>query len=193
MNGDVTNVPFFPGNGGKLRQLWNDVCFDVMEQTGRSVVYYLEGYADAHRAIPEERLKRMHFITLTCEESVLWKRVCEKWGDSANKIVPGTDKTWPGGKTWGDMAVLRNQYFKIYHDEHEFPNMVLIDTTDRTVDEAANQVEAYIQRQMDLCEQSMKPTIDQTSETTRERSVDLWADPPEGFDIDWRSSFDSDE
>ncbi len=41
LNGEITNVPFLPGNGGKLRQLWNDVCFDIVSQTGRSV----RGYA----------------------------------------------------------------------------------------------------------------------------------------------------
>ncbi len=147
LNGEITNVPFLPGNGGKLRQLWNDVCFDVISQTGRSVVYYLNSYVDAHEGLTEERLARMHFITLICEESVLRKKVYEKWGSFADKKVSGK----LDGKeiSWLDMALLRNRYYKTYHDEHQFPNMILIDTTDMTIDKAANQVEAYIRQQID--------------------------------------------
>ena len=144
LNGEITNTPFLPGNGGKMRQLWNDLCFDVAFQTGRSVVYYLNSYVDVHENIPEEKLAQMHFITLICEESVLRKRVSEKWGSFADSKVAGSEMSW------AEMAVLRNRYFKTYHDEHPFRNMILIDTTDLTIDEAANQVEAYIKQQINL-------------------------------------------
>ena len=144
LNGEIINAPFLPGNGGKLRQLWNDVCFDVAVQTDRSVVYYVQSYADVHEKVPAERLAQMHFITLICDESVLRKRVVEKWGSFADKKVVGSDMTWL------DRALLLNRYYKIYHDEHQFENMVLIDTTDMTIEEAANQVEEYIKQQIDL-------------------------------------------
>ncbi len=154
LNGEITNLPFLPGNGGKLCQLWNDVCFDIASQTGRSVVYYLNSYMDGHEGLTEERLAQMHFITLICEESVLRKRVYEKWGSFADKKVPG--KVNGREITWLDMALLQNRYYKTYHDEHQFPNMLLMDTTDMTVDEEANQVEAYVKKQINLFSQQTK-------------------------------------
>lgn len=153
LNGEITNIPFLPGNGGKLRQLWNDLCFDIVLQTGRSVVYYLNSYLDVHENIPEEKLAQMHFITLICEESVLRKRVYEKWGSFADNEVTGS------GMSWVEMAVLRNRYFKTYHDEHPFCNMIIIDNTDMTADEAADQVEAYITQQIDLFSQQMNKDV----------------------------------
>lgn len=95
----------------------------------------------------------MHFITLICEEQVLRKRVVEKWGSFADKKVVDSDMTWL------DKSLLRNRYYKIYHDEHQFENMFLIDTTDMTADEAANQVEAYITQQIDLFSQQMNRDV----------------------------------
>ena len=50
--------------------------------------------------------------------------------------------------TWLDKSLLRNRYYKIHHDEHQFENMVLIATTDMTIEEAADQVEEYIKQQI---------------------------------------------
>ena len=97
--------------------------------------------------------KSWHRCTLlrsSCEESVLRKRVSEKWGSLADNEVMGS------GMSWVEMAVLRNRYFKTYHDEHPFRNMIIIDTTDMTIEEAANQVEAYIKQQIDLFKQQMR-------------------------------------
>lgn len=144
LNGAMTGTPSFPDNRGTVHQLWNELCFDITFQTGRSVVYYIDSYVDIHENIPEEKLRQMHFITLICEEPVLRKRVSEKWGSFVDNKVVGSEISW------GEMAVLRNRYFKTYHDEHMFRNMILIDTTNMTIDEAANQVETYIMQQMKL-------------------------------------------
>lgn len=148
LNGILTDAPCFPENLREVRRYWNDVCFDIVSQTERSVVYYIYGYADMHRKVPKERLEKMHFITLICEESVLRKRAYEEYGERANKVLPYK----VDGKeiTQTEMMLLRNRYFKIYHDEHEFQNMILIDTTDMTVSEIADRIEAYIKEQICL-------------------------------------------
>lgn len=136
----ITITPAIPEYLGTLRKLWVDMCFDISAQTNRSVLFYGDSYADIYSGSSEEQLSDMHFITLICDEDVLRQRLKAKWGDFANKKV--------ANGTWLDMAVTRNKYFKIYHDEHQFKNTFLIDITNMSVEEAADKVEEYINNQI---------------------------------------------
>ena len=68
--------------------------------------------------------------------------------DQADTVLPG--KTEGREITRLDMALLRNRYFKTYHEEHAFENMLLLDTTRLTADETAERLDTYIKEQIRL-------------------------------------------
>ncbi len=107
-------------------------------------------YADVHGKLDTEKLNAMHFITLVCDERIHRVRVYKKWGDFADKVVQGSNFSRL------DLALTQNTYFIRYHNDHQFANMVLIDTSNLTAKETADRIHAYMMEQIALFEEGTK-------------------------------------
>ena len=138
MNGELCNVPAFPEVISECRQSWIEVCFDVMHQTGRSVVFYTDLYPDCFDEIEKDKHDRMRFAAFVCKEDVLRKRLESKFGDQANELI-GAD----GTQTYMDLALTRNRIYE-GNTSYSLPDIKRFDTTSFSPEQTADYIEQWI-------------------------------------------------
>ena len=93
LKGDLCNVMAFPEVISECRKTWVDICLDISDQTSRAVVFYVDAYPDCFCGIDEEIHKRMHFVSLVCDEEELKRRIEEKYREASHQRISNIDKS----------------------------------------------------------------------------------------------------
>lgn len=93
LKGDLCNVMAFPEVISECRKTWVDICLDISDQTSRAVVFYVDAYPDCFCGIDEEIHKRMHFVSLVCDEEELKRRIEGKYREASHQRISNIDKT----------------------------------------------------------------------------------------------------
>lgn len=139
LKGDLCNVMAFPEVISECRKTWVDICLDISDQTSRAVVFYVDAYPDCFCGIDEEIRKRMHFVSLVCDEEELKRRIEGKYREASHQRISNIDKTWL------EQSLIRNQVYS-GRTKYQYPEMERIDTTDLNAEQSADLLDQWMTR-----------------------------------------------
>lgn len=139
LKGDLCNVMAFPEVISECRKTWVDICLDISDQTSRAVVFYVDAYPDCFCGIDEEIRKRMHFVSLVCDEEELKRRIEGKYREASHQRISNIDKTWL------EQSLIRNQVY-FGRTKYQYPEMERIDTTDLNAEQSADLLDQWMTR-----------------------------------------------
>lgn len=139
LKGDLCNVMAFPEVISECRKTWVDICLDISDQTSRAVVFYVDAYPDCFCGIDEEIHKRMHFVSLVCDEEELKRRIEGKYREASHQRISNIDKTWL------EQSLIRNQVYS-GRTKYQYPEMERIDTTDLNAEQSADLLDQWMTR-----------------------------------------------
>lgn len=139
LKGDLCNVMAFPEVISECRKTWVDICLDISDQTSRAVVFYVDAYPDCFCGIDEEIHKRMHFVSLVCDEEELKRRIEGKYREASHQRISNINKTWL------EQSLIRNQVYS-GRTKYQYPEMERIDTTDLNAEQSADLLDQWMTR-----------------------------------------------
>lgn len=139
LKGDLCNVMAFPEVISECRKTWVDICLDISDQTSRAVVFYVDAYPECFCGIDEEIHKRMHFVSLVCDEEELKRRIEGKYREASHQRISNIDKTWL------EQSLIRNQVYS-GRTKYQYPEMERIDTTDLNAEQSADLLDQWMTR-----------------------------------------------